>query len=42
VPVKETDIWGKGRVRMRTLIKAKWIVANDGRGHTLLRDGLVV
>ncbi len=27
---------------MRTLIKAKWIVANDGRGHTLLRDGVVV
>lgn len=27
---------------MRTLIKAKWIVANDGRGHTLLKDGVVV
>ena len=27
---------------MLTLIKAKWIVANDGRGHTLLRDGVVV
>ena len=27
---------------MRTLIKAQWIVANDGRGHTLLRDGVVV
>jgi 5-methylthioadenosine/S-adenosylhomocysteine deaminase len=27
---------------MRTLIKSKWIVANDGRGHTLLRDGVLV
>ena len=27
---------------MRTQIKGKWIVANDGRGHTLLRDGVVV
>jgi 5-methylthioadenosine/S-adenosylhomocysteine deaminase len=27
---------------MRTLIKAQWIVAHDGRGHTLLRDGVVV
>ena len=27
---------------MRTLIKGKWIVANDGSGHTLLRDGVVV
>lgn len=27
---------------MRTMIKAQWIVANDGRGHTLLRDGVVV
>jgi cytosine/adenosine deaminase-related metal-dependent hydrolase len=26
---------------MRTLIKGQWIVANDGRGHTLLRDGVV-
>jgi 5-methylthioadenosine/S-adenosylhomocysteine deaminase len=27
---------------MRTVIKGKWIVANDGRRHTLLRDGVVV
>lgn len=27
---------------MRTLIKAKWIVAHDGQGHTLLQDGVVV
>jgi 5-methylthioadenosine/S-adenosylhomocysteine deaminase len=27
---------------MRTLIRGKWIVANDGRGHTLLRDGVIV
>src|SRR5438034_11271413 len=27
---------------MRTLIKSKWIVAHDGRGHTLLRDGVLV
>jgi 5-methylthioadenosine/S-adenosylhomocysteine deaminase len=27
---------------MRTLINGQWIVANDGRGHTLLRDGVVV
>ena len=27
---------------MRTLIKGKWIVANNGRSHTLLRDGVVV
>lgn len=27
---------------MRTLIRSKWIVANDGRGHTLLRDGVIV
>jgi len=27
---------------MRTLIKAKWVVANDGHGHTLLKDGVVV
>jgi len=26
---------------MRTLIRGQWIVANDGRGHTLLRDGVV-
>jgi 5-methylthioadenosine/S-adenosylhomocysteine deaminase len=26
---------------MRTLVKGQWIVANDGRGHTLLRDGVV-
>ena len=26
---------------MRTLIKGQWIVANNGRGHTLLRDGVV-
>jgi 5-methylthioadenosine/S-adenosylhomocysteine deaminase len=27
---------------MRTLIKGKWIVAHNGRGHTLLRDGVLV
>jgi 5-methylthioadenosine/S-adenosylhomocysteine deaminase len=27
---------------MRTLIKAQWIVSNDGHGHRLLRDGVVV
>ncbi len=27
---------------MRTMIKAQWIVANDGKQHTLLRDGVVV
>jgi len=27
---------------MRTLIRGQWIVANQGRGHTLLRDGVVV
>ena len=27
---------------MRTLIRGQWIVANDGRGHTLLRDGVLV
>jgi 5-methylthioadenosine/S-adenosylhomocysteine deaminase len=27
---------------MRTSIKSKWIVAHDGRGHTLLRDGVTV
>ena len=27
---------------MRTLIGGQWIVANQGRGHTLLRDGVVV
>jgi 5-methylthioadenosine/S-adenosylhomocysteine deaminase len=27
---------------MRTLIKAQWIVSHDGRGHRLLRDGVVV
>jgi 5-methylthioadenosine/S-adenosylhomocysteine deaminase len=27
---------------MRTMIKAQWIVANDGQRHTLLRDGVVV
>ena len=27
---------------MRTLIKSKWIVAHDRRGHTLLRDGVLV
>ena len=32
----------EGTSGMRTLIKAQWIVANDGRGHTLLRDGVVV
>jgi 5-methylthioadenosine/S-adenosylhomocysteine deaminase len=26
---------------MRTLIKGRWIVAFDGRGHTLLRDGVI-
>src|SRR4051795_11698116 len=26
---------------MRTLIKGQWIVAFDGRGHTLLRDGVI-
>ena len=27
---------------MRTLIRSQWIVGNDGRGHTLLRDGVLV
>lgn len=27
---------------MRTMIKAQWIVANDGKQHVLLRDGVVV
>ena len=27
---------------MRTLIKSKWIVANNGHGHTLLQNGVVV
>ena len=31
----------KGMAGMRTLIRGQWIVANDGRGHTLLRDGVV-
>lgn len=26
---------------MRTLIRGQWVVAHDGRGHTLLRDGVV-
>jgi 5-methylthioadenosine/S-adenosylhomocysteine deaminase len=32
----------KGMAGMRTLIRGQWIVANQGRGHTLLRDGVVV